>query len=200
MSVKVPVTKATAEQARAARGRFASLTGPIAFAATGRATKTEVNGVRWEEIPDYGRGERAMAVYPVTAASVLPPAAAPQLEYPVYLPRSGTYRGHPRAGPGMDFVPNRGMRIAVSFDDEAPQVLDIFADREAETFLGRGWWYQFTRDNARFLRSSHTRRGAGTAHPEGRDGRSGDRGGEDHHQRPPGASELFGPPERSPVD
>jgi len=33
--------------------------------------------------------------------------------------------------------------------------VDIFANREAETFLGRGWWGQFTRDNARYLRSSH---------------------------------------------
>jgi hypothetical protein len=155
VSVKVPVTKATAEQARAAQGRFASLTGPIAFAATAASTRTEVNGVRWEEVPDYGRGDAALEVYPVTAASVLPPAAAPQLDYPVYLPRSGTYEVTLVLGPVMDFVPNRGMRIAVAFDDHRPQVLDIFADREAETFLGRGWWFQFTRDNVRYLRSSH---------------------------------------------
>jgi hypothetical protein len=59
-------------------------------------------------------------------------------------------------GPVMDFVPDRGMRIAVAFDDQTPQVLDIFADRAAETFLGKNWWAQFTRDNARYLRSSHT--------------------------------------------
>jgi hypothetical protein len=56
----------------------------------------------------------------------------------------------------MDFVPDRGMRVAVAFDDQAPQVLDIFADRAAETFLGKNWWSQFTGDNARYLRSSHT--------------------------------------------
>jgi len=56
----------------------------------------------------------------------------------------------------MDFVPDRGMRIAVAFDDQAPQVLDIFADRAAETFLGRSWDAQTARDNARALRSSHT--------------------------------------------
>ena len=56
----------------------------------------------------------------------------------------------------MDFVPNRGMRIALAFDDQTQQVVDIFADRAAETFLGKSWWSQFTRDNARYLRSSHT--------------------------------------------
>ncbi len=48
------------------------------------------------------------------------------------------------------------MRLAVAFDDHAPQVVDVFADRAAETFLGKSWWSQFTRDNVRYLRSSHT--------------------------------------------
>lgn len=153
--VKVPVTKATTAQRAAAAGRFASLTGPIAIAATAAPTKTEVGGVRWEALPDYGRGDAALEVFPVTAASVLPPAPAPRLEYPVFLPRGGNYTVTLVLGPVLDFVPDRGMRIAVSFDDEPPQVLDIFAHREAETFLGRGWWTQFTRDNARYLKSTH---------------------------------------------
>ncbi len=159
--VKVPVTKATREQWQAAKGRFASLTGPVAFAATAAVTKTEAGGVRWEEIPDYGRGDAALAVYPVTAASVLPPAPAPRLEYPVYLPRTGTYEITLVLGPVMDFVPDRGMRIAVSFDEAKPQILDIFANREEQTFLGPAWWNQFTRDNARYLRSSHVLTTAG---------------------------------------
>jgi hypothetical protein len=153
--VTVPVRKATEEQARAAKGRFASLDGPIAIAASAAAKKTEVDGVRWEEVPDYGRGAAALAVYPVTATSVLPPNPAPTLEYPVYLPRAGNYEVTLVLGPVMDFVPDRGMRIAAAFDDQAPQVLDLFADRAAETFLGPGWWQRFTRDNARYLRSSH---------------------------------------------
>jgi len=129
--------------------------GAFAFAATAAAARTEVAGVRWEENPDYGRGAATLGIYPVTVASVLSPAAAPQPEYPVYLPRSGSYQVTRVLGPVMDFVPDRGMQIAVSFDDQAPQVLDLFADREAETFLGRNWSGQSARDNARYLRSSH---------------------------------------------
>jgi hypothetical protein len=159
--VKVPVTKATAAQRQAAQGRFASLTGPIAFVAAAAVNKTEVNGVRWELLPDYGRGDSALAVYPVTAASILPPAASPRLEYPVYLPRGGNWEVTLVLGPVMDFVPERGQRVALAFDDELPQVRDIFANREAETFLGRGWWNQFTRDNARYLTSAHALTAAG---------------------------------------
>jgi len=159
--VKVAATKATPEQTRAAKERFASLDGPIAFAASSATERTEVGGVGWKQVPDYGRVDAAMAIYPVTAASILPPAPAPTLEYPVYLPRAGTYTVTLVLGPVMDFVPERGMRLAVSFDDAAPQILDLFADRTAETFLGEGWWQRFTRDNARYLRSTHKLSAAG---------------------------------------
>ncbi len=153
--IRVPVTKESAEQRHRALGRFASLTGPVAFAASAAPERISVNGVGWEPLPDYGRGAAGMAVYPVTARSVLPPAEAPRLSYPLYLPRPGRYEVTLVLGPVMDFVPNRGMRIAVALGDEAPQVLDVFADRATETFLGRNWTSQVTRDNVRYLRSTH---------------------------------------------
>jgi len=72
VDVKVLATKASDEQAREAKGRFASLAGPIAIAAPDASKKVDVSGVRWEEIPDYGRGASAMSIFPVTAESVLP--------------------------------------------------------------------------------------------------------------------------------
>ena len=154
VNVKVNATKATDEQRQAAKGRFASLTGPVAFPAAS-ALKKDVGGVHWDRIPNYGRGDGAMAIYPVDSPSVLPPEASPTLEYPVYLPRAGTYEVTLEVGPVMDFVPNRGMRIAVSFDDEGPKVLDLFAHREEEGFLGKNWTTQVARDNVRYLRSKH---------------------------------------------
>jgi len=155
VDVNVTAVKATGEQASEAVDRFASLTGPIAFAASDAANNSAVNGVRWEKIPDYGRGASAMSVFPVTAESIQLGKPAPSLEYPLYLPRAGKYEVTLILGPVMDFVPNRGMRIVVSFDEGLPQVLDIFANRATETFLGENWWKQVTRDNVRYLHSSH---------------------------------------------
>jgi Glycosyl hydrolase family 115/Gylcosyl hydrolase family 115 C-terminal domain/Glycosyl hydrolase family 67 N-terminus len=155
VKVQVPVVKATAEQNRQARGRFASLDGALAILAADAPTKKSANGASWQELPDYGREKTALEVFPVTTASVLPPQAAPQLEYPIYLPRSGNYEITLVLGPVMDIVPDRGMRIAIGLDDESLQVLDIFADRQAETFLSDSWWYRFTKDNARYLKSTH---------------------------------------------
>jgi hypothetical protein len=161
VTVKVVARKASDEQLAAARGRFASLDGPVAFAATSATRQTEVGGVRWETIPDYGRFDAALAIYPVTAASILPPDPAPTLEYPVYLPRDGNYEVTLVLGPVMDFVPGRGMRIAVSFDDQPAQVLDLFAARGGPPFGNQLTGMDAARDNARFLRSTHKLAAAG---------------------------------------
>lgn len=57
----------------------------------------------------------------------------------------------------MDCVPDRGLHIAVVFDRAAPEGLDIFANREAETFLGRGWWTRFAATTPALF-AQHTRR------------------------------------------
>lgn len=161
VNVKVTAVKASEAQAREARGSFASLTGPIAFNSYETATNMAAGGAQWQRIAGYGRGQAAMSVFPVTTPSVLPPQPAPRLEYEVYVPRAGEYEVTLVLGPVMDFVPDRGMRIAAAFDDRAPQVLDVFEDRQAQTFLGEYWQRQFTRDNVRYLRSTHEVSAAG---------------------------------------
>lgn len=155
VEIKVPVVKATKDQEQQALGRFASLDGPLAIIANQATTKKEVNGVSWQAIADYGREESALEVFPVTAASILPPNPAPQLDYPIYLPRSGDYEITLVLGPILDVVPDRGMRIALAMDKDDLRVLDIFKDRQAETFLGEGWWKRFTKNNARYLSTSY---------------------------------------------
>jgi hypothetical protein len=64
-------------------------------------------------------------------------------------------------GPVLNFVPHRGMRIAVSFDDQPPQVLDLFAEQGGAPFGFRFPGPDAARDNARFLRSTHQLAAAG---------------------------------------
>ncbi|HEX2586516.1 MAG TPA: glycosyl hydrolase 115 family protein, partial [Steroidobacteraceae bacterium] len=153
--IKVNTNKASQSQVAEAKHRFAGMTLPIAFDAKDATEKTSINGVAWQPVADYGRVDAAMSVFPVTAASILPPSGAPQLIYPVWFPATGVVDVTLVLGPVMDFVPDRGMRIAVSFDDDTPRVIDIFSNRAAETFLSESWWSVFTKDNARYLRSSH---------------------------------------------
>ena len=69
-----------------------------------------------------------MTIFPVTAASVLPPQPAASLEYKMYLFEAGTYQVEEILAPTLNFVPGRGLRYAISFDDQPPLVVDALAD------------------------------------------------------------------------
>jgi hypothetical protein len=82
--------------------------------------------VHWEKIEDYGRTLSGMSIMPVTAKSVTPPQNSPCLEYKIYLgfdQRDVKFYGI--VGPSLNFDPSRGTHIAVSFDGQEPQVIEI---------------------------------------------------------------------------
>jgi hypothetical protein len=153
VNVKVTAIKASEEQAREATGAFGGLVGPIAFAAEDATENDPAGNVRWEKIPDYGRTQSGMEVFPVTAATILPPDPAPHLEYPVYLARAGKYQVDLVTGPTLDAFPGRALSIAVSIDGKEPQIMQVFspASRQEETFLGQRF-YENTSNNARIMR------------------------------------------------
>ena len=90
--------------------------------------RTAVGGARWVEIPNYGETLSGMTIFPVTAASRLPPKAAPTLQYRMYLFDSGTVSLQAILAPTLSFAPGRGPRYAVSFDDRPPVTVDALAD------------------------------------------------------------------------
>ncbi len=90
--------------------------------------RTAVGGVRWGNIPNYGETLSGMTIFPVTAASILPPKPAPTLEYRIYFFDSGTCSVQAILSPSLNFVPGRGLRYAISFDDQPPKIVDALAD------------------------------------------------------------------------
>jgi hypothetical protein len=116
--------------------------------------------VRWERIDDYGRTLSAMSIIPATAASVLPPKDSPCLEYKMYLHESGTVSVLTTVAPTLNFVPGRGLRYAVSFDDQQPQVVEIVPEN-FDARNGNKEWEQSVKDASRTIRSSHTLPSAG---------------------------------------
>jgi hypothetical protein len=155
--VKVSAAKATVEQSRQAQGCLGGLTGPIAFTADQAAKNVPVGNVRWEKIPDYGRGPSAMEVFPVTAAAIQPPNPAPRLEYPVFFAHSGNFQVDLITGVTLDMFPGRGLGVAVSLDDGPLQVVNVFTQETTkdETNLGRKF-QQNTENNARVMHFTQT--------------------------------------------
>ena len=128
---------------------FVEASGYVSMEAEHYTRKVDAGAAEWQRIPDYGRTLSGMSVFPVTAASVLPPGAAPVLEYRMYLFHAGTVAVEAILSPTLNFVPGRGLRYAISFDDEPPQVIDALAHNTL------GDWETSVKDGVRKVRSTH---------------------------------------------
>jgi hypothetical protein len=118
--------------------------------------KIDASTNRWIKIDDYGRtlsGMRAEA--PVDAPGATPGKDSPCLEYQMYLFSTGKVDVAAILAPTLNFVPGRGLRYAVSFDDEAPQVVTLVPQKYSVQNGNRDW-EKSVEDNARYGHTSHT--------------------------------------------
>lgn len=109
---------------------------------------------RWVKIEGYGRTKSAMSILPVTAPSMNPPNDSPHLEYKMYLSSAGKVVVNAIFAPTLNFVPERGLRYAVSFDDEKPQVMEILP-KDFDARNGNREWEESVRNASRTIRSAH---------------------------------------------
>lgn len=109
---------------------------------------------RWERIEGYGRTLSAMTVIPATAPSALPPNGSPCLEYRMYLLNAGEVSVSSYFAPTLNFEPDRGLRFAVSFDEEDPQITDVVA-KGYDARNGNREWEDSVRNSIRVVRTRH---------------------------------------------
>ncbi len=134
---------------------FVESNGAVSVEADHFTGKVDAPSVRWEKVPDYGRTGSAMSIFPVTAESVTPPQRSPYLEYQMYLFDPGTVEVEAILAPTLNFVPGRGLRYAVSFDGQPPQVIDVLAQNTLQD------WETSVKNNANISTSKHSVTGTG---------------------------------------
>jgi hypothetical protein len=132
---------------------FVETNGYVSIEAEHYAKKTDAGSVRWEKIDDYGRTLSGMSVFPVTAPSMTPPKDSPCLEYRMYLFSTGKAEVDTIMGPTLNFVPGRGLRFAIAFDDQAPQIVDAIGPLAGRDNLPRDW-ETIVKDSARHVKTS----------------------------------------------
>ena len=128
---------------------FVESNGHVSIEAPHYTRKIDQPSARWEKIDDLGRTDSAMTIFPVTAESTLPDKNAPCLEYVIYLFKAGTATVDAILSPTLNFVPGRGLRYAISFDDAPPQIIDALADKSPEA------WSTAVKDSVRKSKSAH---------------------------------------------
>jgi hypothetical protein len=134
---------------RASLDGFVEADGYVSIEAEHYTRKTAQSPLAWEKIEDLGRTLSSMTIFPVTAESATPPNA-PCLEYRMYLFDAGKVEVEAILSPTLNFVPGRGLRYAISFDDQAPQTVDALAQNSQRD------WETSVKDAVRRARSAHT--------------------------------------------
>jgi hypothetical protein len=133
---------------------FVETGGTVAIEAEHYARAVAPDGRSWLRVPGLGRTLSGMTTMPADAPAVLP-AAAPRLEYDVYLFEPGKVDVQATLSPTLKFRPEAGLRYAVALDGEAPQIVDIHADGSLRH------WEQIVSDGVAQFTTSHAVKAAG---------------------------------------
>jgi hypothetical protein len=149
----IPITINTfnpTEPARDSVEGFVEEDGCVSMEAEHFMRKVDTAPAHWEKIDDYGRTLSAMTLFPTTAPSVTPPGDAPCLEYRMFLFDTGKAQVESILSPTLNFVPRRGLRFAISFDNNAPEIVDALEHNSNKD------WETSVRDSVRKVEWEHT--------------------------------------------
>jgi hypothetical protein len=108
----------------------------------------------WVTIPGLGRTLSGVTAFPVTAPRQTPGASSPHLDYRMYLFGGGEVAVRAIVSPTLD-VHAAGLRYAVSFDDQPPQIVNVAADTTLRA------WERWVSDNAIVTVTQHHLAGPG---------------------------------------
>ncbi len=115
------------------------------------------HSVYWDRVEGLGRDASGMNIFPVTAPSILPPHKSPCLEYQMYLFSSGPIEVESYLSPTLNFVAGRGLRFALSFDNQPPQIVTaVPADYSVGAGDGNRDWEETVKDNVRQVKTAFT--------------------------------------------
>ncbi|MDP2885792.1 MAG: glycosyl hydrolase 115 family protein [Ignavibacteria bacterium] len=129
---------------------FVESNGYVSIEAHNYSRAVGSSAISWQRIPELGRTLSAVTPIPVTAASQTPGGEAPRLEYTLYLSGKGDVRVAACLSPTLNFHNNEGLRYAISFDDQPPQLVNMHAGKSFQD------WEESVRNNISILLSKHT--------------------------------------------
>jgi hypothetical protein len=89
-------------------------------------------------------------MFPTTAPSQTPGGESPRLEYQMHLEGGGPATVQAYLSPTLNFTGSDGLRYAVSFDDEPPQIVNIHTGTESVP-----GWEKMVGDNINIRTTKH---------------------------------------------
>ena len=116
---------------------------------------------RWIKIEDYGHTLSAMrATAPDDHPPLTPGKDSPCLEYLMYLYSTGDFETTAVFAPTLNFLHGRGLRYAISFDDQQPRIVTLVPENY-DARNGNQDWEKTVSDNSRLSKTNQTLLSAG---------------------------------------
>jgi hypothetical protein len=131
--VDVPVFKAAEPLTPAA---FLETAGVLAIEAAHTHAHHAPASRQWLDVPGHGHTLSGLTTLPVLAPP-LQPADGLRLEYRLHRFSAGPVTLHVTLAPTLKFRPGAGLRYAVAFDDDTPQIVNVHSDESQATWAKR---------------------------------------------------------------
>ncbi|MEJ2052401.1 MAG: glycosyl hydrolase 115 family protein [Calditrichaceae bacterium] len=136
---------------------FIESNGYISIEAAHYSNKIASSGIDWLTIPDFGRTLSGVTPVPVTAVEQTPKPDSPHLEYRVFLFDSGEVTVNAYLAPTLNFHNNpKGIRYAVSIDDEEPQLINMTSNPNPADLNYDPVWNKWVSNNINIQKSTHS--------------------------------------------
>ena len=129
---------------------FVENNGCVAIEAAHASRIVSQGAATWQLVPGLGRTLSAMMPVPVNSNELNLTLQSPRLEYDVLLNGSGEATVSTLISPTLNIYNNEGLRFAISFDDQTPQIMNI---NKGQTLQD---WEESVRNNITVLKSKHT--------------------------------------------
>ena len=98
-------------------------------------TKTiEQQPYKWQIIPDIGRTQSGITLFPVTAKNITPELNNTHLEYQFQMTDTGKVKVEAYFSPTLSFKGSDGMKYGISIDDEPIQIINIHSDNSMQAW------------------------------------------------------------------
>jgi hypothetical protein len=125
-------------------GQYVSIEAEHYSRAVGKAPIT------WLRIPGLGRTLSGMTPMPVISDIQMPVGDCPRLEYRIHLATTGEVKVRALLSPTLNFHNSQGLRYGISFDNEAPQIVNMHAQASSQL------WQRWVGENINAQVSRHT--------------------------------------------
>ena len=135
---------------------FGESNGYVSMEAANYTSAVSSSTVDWLTIPNLGRTGSAVTTTPVTSEVQTLSDKSPRLEYKMHLFTSGEVKVNVYLSPALNYQSNQGLRYAISFDDEQPQVIAFQAADTIPDFRYPQWWNEMVSNNVRIVATRHT--------------------------------------------